>query len=86
VVGVIMRPSKVSGRKSANLLTYDVAWEHTSLGETSVSTAHLIGGNQAGAQIATLRQQASSKVNSTKNCVTINKTRTGGRSKRIDQL
>ncbi len=66
VVGVIMRQTKVSGRKSGNPTNDDITWEHTSLGETSVSTAYLIG-IQAGTQIVTLHQQTSANVNSNKN-------------------
>jgi hypothetical protein len=63
IVGVIMMQTKDARSKNTN--AYDIAWEHTLLGETSVSSAYHIGGIQTGTQIATLRQQCTTAVNNT---------------------
>ena len=60
IVGVVMRKSKGKLNNSKATTAYDIAWEHTSLGETSVSSAYLLNGCMVGSRILKLRQQKSS--------------------------
>ena len=55
IVGVVMRKTgkgKLSSSKGTP--AYDIAWEHTSLGETSVSGAYLLNGCLVGSRIVKL--------------------------------
>jgi hypothetical protein len=54
IVGVIMRKSKVVGRRSATSDSYDVAWEFSALGETSLPGVVLVNASIAGSQVQQL--------------------------------
>ena len=44
IVGVVMPRSKVQQKTTTANLAYDIAWEHTSLGETCMSSSFLLHG------------------------------------------
>ncbi len=48
VVGVVMRKSKVSGRRGAISDSYNAAWEFSALGETSLPSVVLVNASIAG--------------------------------------
>ncbi len=49
VIGKVTRKSKAEGRKKSTATQcYDVAWEYTNLGESSVSTAYLLDASHVG--------------------------------------
>jgi hypothetical protein len=57
IVGIVMRKSKgkLSNHKAAT--AYDIAWEHTSFGESSISSSYLLNGCIVDARIVSVRQQ-----------------------------
>jgi hypothetical protein len=56
IVGVVMQRSKVQQKTTKANVAYDIAWEHTNLGETSMSSSLLLHGCMGGARILQIRQ------------------------------
>jgi hypothetical protein len=50
LVGVIMRKSKVNGRRCAISDSYNVAWEFSALGESSLPSVVLVNASIVGSQ------------------------------------
>jgi hypothetical protein len=63
IVGTVIQRTKVTGRKSAPNISYDIAWEYTGLGESSVPHGFLLEGCQVGSRLATVRKQGNSASN-----------------------
>jgi hypothetical protein len=59
IVGVVMRKTKARIRNRKATVAYDIAWEHTSLGESSMSSSYLLNGCLVGARLMLVRQQQS---------------------------
>jgi hypothetical protein len=59
IVGVIMRKSKVVGRRIATSDSYDVAWEFSALGESSLPGVVLVNASIAGSRVQQLRSSRS---------------------------
>jgi hypothetical protein len=55
IVGVIMRKSKFGGRRGATSDSYDVAWEFSALGESSLPSVVLVNASIAGSRVQQLR-------------------------------
>jgi hypothetical protein len=51
LVGVIMRKSKVSGRRGTISDSYDVAWDFSALGESSLPSVVLVNASIAGSRV-----------------------------------
>jgi hypothetical protein len=56
IVGVVMQRSKVQQKTTKANVAYDIAWEHTNLGETSISSSVLLHGCTVGARILQIQQ------------------------------
>jgi hypothetical protein len=49
---------KVQGKRSSLHIAYDIAWEFTSLGESSIAYSYLVDACHIGSRIFTLRSSA----------------------------
>ncbi len=54
VIGVVMRKSKVGGRRGAISDSYDVTWEFSALGENSLPSVVLVNDSIAGSRVQQL--------------------------------
>jgi hypothetical protein len=59
-VGTVMRVTKGKPKGMQQKL-YDVAWEHTALGETTIGSNFMLEGSQIGSEIQFIRGESSSK-------------------------
>jgi Transposase IS4 len=60
IVGTVMRLTRGKS-KGTQLKSYDVAWEHTALGETAVDSTYLLDACQIGSRIERIRKDSSTR-------------------------